>query len=102
MLYGDYPVLKVFPTHFTNLLTENSSSGKESDARDLEWGFSSNKNQKGLPMILEINPKHPEPRKIKQVVEVLANGGIIAYPTDTTMALAAISLTRNHRERSTS
>src|SRR5512136_1667334 len=34
-------------------------------------------------MILEINPKHPEPRKIKQVVEVLANGGIIAYPTDT-------------------
>jgi tRNA threonylcarbamoyl adenosine modification protein (Sua5/YciO/YrdC/YwlC family) len=34
-------------------------------------------------MILEINPLHPEPRKIKQVAEVLANGGIIAYPTDT-------------------
>ncbi|NTU48129.1 MAG: threonylcarbamoyl-AMP synthase [Syntrophobacteraceae bacterium] len=34
-------------------------------------------------MILEINPKHPEPRKIKKVVEVLADGGIIAYPTDT-------------------
>ena len=34
-------------------------------------------------MIQEMNPKHPEPRKIKQVVEVLANGGIIAYPTDT-------------------
>ncbi len=34
-------------------------------------------------MILEINPKHPEPRKIKKVVEVLAEGGIIAYPTDT-------------------
>lgn len=34
-------------------------------------------------MILEINPQHPEPRKIKQVVEVLTNGGIIAYPTDT-------------------
>ncbi|MGC9965627.1 MAG: L-threonylcarbamoyladenylate synthase [Syntrophobacteraceae bacterium] len=34
-------------------------------------------------MILEINPKHPEPRKIKQVVEILANGGIIVYPTDT-------------------
>jgi len=34
-------------------------------------------------MILEINAKHPEPRKIKQVAEVLANGGIIAYPTDT-------------------
>jgi len=34
-------------------------------------------------MILEINSTHPEPRKIKQVVEVLENGGIIAYPTDT-------------------
>lgn len=34
-------------------------------------------------MILEINPKHPEPRKIKKVVEVLTGGGIIAYPTDT-------------------
>lgn len=34
-------------------------------------------------MILEINPKHPEPRKIRQVADVLANGGIIAYPTDT-------------------
>lgn len=34
-------------------------------------------------MILEISSQHPEPRKIKQVVEVLANGGIIAYPTDT-------------------
>jgi tRNA threonylcarbamoyl adenosine modification protein (Sua5/YciO/YrdC/YwlC family) len=34
-------------------------------------------------MILEINPQHPEPRKIKQIVEVLTNGGIIAYPTDT-------------------
>ncbi len=34
-------------------------------------------------MILEINPRHPEPRKIKKVVEVLSTGGIIAYPTDT-------------------
>lgn len=34
-------------------------------------------------MILEINPTHPEPRKIKQVIDVLANGGIITYPTDT-------------------
>ena len=34
-------------------------------------------------MILEINSEHPEPRKIKQVAEILANGGIIAYPTDT-------------------
>lgn len=39
--------------------------------------------RKGLPMILEINSEHPEPRKIKQVAEILVNGGIIAYPTDT-------------------
>jgi tRNA threonylcarbamoyl adenosine modification protein (Sua5/YciO/YrdC/YwlC family) len=34
-------------------------------------------------MILEVNPDHPEPRKIKKVVETLLKGGIIAYPTDT-------------------
>ncbi|MCK8603225.1 L-threonylcarbamoyladenylate synthase [Desulfoferrobacter suflitae] len=34
-------------------------------------------------MILEMNSQHPEPRKIKQVAEILANGGVIAYPTDT-------------------
>jgi tRNA threonylcarbamoyl adenosine modification protein (Sua5/YciO/YrdC/YwlC family) len=34
-------------------------------------------------MILEINHKHPEPRKIKKIAEILAEGGIIAYPTDT-------------------
>ncbi len=34
-------------------------------------------------MILEINPRNPEPRKIKQVAEILAKGGVIAYPTDT-------------------
>jgi tRNA threonylcarbamoyl adenosine modification protein (Sua5/YciO/YrdC/YwlC family) len=34
-------------------------------------------------MLLEINPRHPEPRKIGKVVEILAKGGIIAYPTDT-------------------
>nr|WP_246041631.1 L-threonylcarbamoyladenylate synthase [Desulfoglaeba alkanexedens] len=36
-----------------------------------------------MPMILEVNPRHPEPRKIDKIAEVLANGGIIAYPTDT-------------------
>jgi len=34
-------------------------------------------------MILEINPNHPEPRKIKKIVDVLRSGGIIVYPTDT-------------------
>lgn len=33
-------------------------------------------------MILEVNPEHPQPRKIDQVVGVLRGGGLIAYPTD--------------------
>jgi len=34
-------------------------------------------------MLLRINTENPEMRKIKQAVEVLDNGGIIIYPTDT-------------------
>ncbi len=34
-------------------------------------------------MRIEINPQHPEPRKIERAVEVLRSGGVIAYPTDT-------------------
>ena len=34
-------------------------------------------------MLTEINPKNPQERLIRKVVEVLKNGGIIAYPTDT-------------------
>ncbi len=34
-------------------------------------------------MLVEINPKNPQPRKIEQVAEILRNGGVIAYPTDT-------------------
>lgn len=33
---------------------------------------------------LQINPLHPEPRKIERAVQVLEAGGTIAYPTDTT------------------
>lgn len=34
-------------------------------------------------MYLSIHPESPEPRKIKQVVERLQDGGVIIYPTDT-------------------
>ena len=34
-------------------------------------------------MILEINPQNPQKRLVRRAVEVLSNGGIIAYPTDT-------------------
>ncbi|MBW1737316.1 MAG: threonylcarbamoyl-AMP synthase [Deltaproteobacteria bacterium] len=34
-------------------------------------------------MVLSINPKNPQQRLINRVGEVLDNGGLIAYPTDT-------------------
>ncbi len=38
-------------------------------------------------MLLKINPDNPEGRKIRQVAETLAEGGIIIYPTDTVYGL---------------
>lgn len=34
-------------------------------------------------MLIRINPKNPQPRLVRKVVEVLNAGGVIAYPTDT-------------------
>ena len=34
-------------------------------------------------MVIEINPRSPEPRKIRRAVDALREGKIIAYPTDT-------------------
>jgi tRNA threonylcarbamoyl adenosine modification protein (Sua5/YciO/YrdC/YwlC family) len=38
-------------------------------------------------MLLKIYPENPNPKDIRQVVEVLKNGGIIVYPTDTVYGL---------------
>jgi tRNA threonylcarbamoyl adenosine modification protein (Sua5/YciO/YrdC/YwlC family) len=38
-------------------------------------------------MLVEVNPQHPEPRKIARAVQVLRDGGVVAYPTDTVYAL---------------
>jgi tRNA threonylcarbamoyl adenosine modification protein (Sua5/YciO/YrdC/YwlC family) len=38
-------------------------------------------------VLLEINPQHPEPRKVKRAVDALCAGEIIAYPTDTVYGL---------------
>ncbi len=43
----------------------------------------SNKGGKKKPPILAINPENPQQRLIRKVCEVLDQGGIIAYPTDT-------------------
>jgi tRNA threonylcarbamoyl adenosine modification protein (Sua5/YciO/YrdC/YwlC family) len=39
-------------------------------------------------MLISIHPKNPEPRKIKQVVDVLRNGGVVVIPTDTVYSFA--------------
>jgi tRNA threonylcarbamoyl adenosine modification protein (Sua5/YciO/YrdC/YwlC family) len=38
-------------------------------------------------MLLQINPAHPEPRKIARAVQIIEAGGIIGYPTDTVYGL---------------
>lgn len=38
-------------------------------------------------MLLQINPHNPQPRLISKVSELVRNGGVIAYPTDTTYGI---------------
>jgi len=38
-------------------------------------------------VLLEINPTHPEPRKIRRAVDALSAGEVIGYPTDTVYGL---------------
>lgn len=40
-----------------------------------------------MSQYFEIHPTHPQPRLIKQAVEIIARGGVIAYPTDSSYAL---------------
>lgn len=50
-------------------------------------------------MLLEVNAKHPEPRKLARAVQVLREGGVIAYPTDTVYALGCDITDRKAVER---
>src|SRR5678816_2279203 len=50
-------------------------------------------------MMLPLNADHPEPRKIRRAVEVLLDGGVITYPTDTVYALGCDCLSRRAVER---
>jgi tRNA threonylcarbamoyl adenosine modification protein (Sua5/YciO/YrdC/YwlC family) len=52
-----------------------------------------------LSALLEINPTHPEPRKIRQALEVLERGGLIAYPTDTVYGLGCDLMNKQAVER---
>ena len=50
-------------------------------------------------MLLEIDPKHPQPRLIAKVADILRNGGLIAYPTDTTYGIGCSIFNKKGVER---
>jgi tRNA threonylcarbamoyl adenosine modification protein (Sua5/YciO/YrdC/YwlC family) len=56
--------------------------------------------------LIEIHPKDPQPRRVEKVVEIIRNGGLIAYPTDSSYAFGchigdAKAISRIHRIRRT-
>ncbi len=50
-------------------------------------------------MLLSINPKNPEKRKIRQVAQELLKGAVIAYPTDTVYGVGCSILNKAAIER---
>lgn len=40
-----------------------------------------------MSQFIEIHPQNPQPRLIRQAVEITQSGGVIAYPTDSSYAL---------------
>jgi tRNA threonylcarbamoyl adenosine modification protein (Sua5/YciO/YrdC/YwlC family) len=50
-------------------------------------------------MLIPIDPLRPKPRIIEQVGEILINGGIIVYPTDTVYALGCTVGNKHGLER---
>ncbi|MBW2701230.1 MAG: threonylcarbamoyl-AMP synthase [Deltaproteobacteria bacterium] len=50
-------------------------------------------------MIVPINPTHPQPRLIRRVVEALAQGAVISYPTDTVYGIGCDIFSKSGIER---
>ncbi|UCG11400.1 MAG: threonylcarbamoyl-AMP synthase [Deltaproteobacteria bacterium] len=50
-------------------------------------------------MILEINSQNPQKRLVRRAVEILLDGGIIAYPTDTYYGIGCDIFNKNAIER---
>lgn len=49
--------------------------------------------------LLSIHPLNPEPRKINRVVDILQNGGVIIYPTDTIYGIGCDLMNKRAVER---
>lgn len=57
-----------------------------------------------MTQLIRIHPVNPQPRFINQVVDIIKNGGLIAYPTDSSYALGCYmgdkaAMERIHRLR---
>ncbi len=57
-----------------------------------------------MTQLIRIHPVNPQPRLINQVVDIVKNGGLIAYPTDSSYALGCYmgdkaAMERIHRLR---
>ncbi len=50
-------------------------------------------------MIMEMNPDHPQPRKVERIHEILLDGGIIAYPTDSVYGIGCDIFNRKAVDR---
>jgi tRNA threonylcarbamoyl adenosine modification protein (Sua5/YciO/YrdC/YwlC family) len=50
-------------------------------------------------MLLPIDPRHPEPRKVARAVEALEAGEVIGYPTDTVYGLGCDLLSKKGVDR---
>lgn len=50
-------------------------------------------------MVVSINPDNPQPRLIKQMVDILEEGGVIIYPTDTVYGIGCDITNKNAVER---
>ncbi|NJD91656.1 MAG: threonylcarbamoyl-AMP synthase [Geobacter sp.] len=50
-------------------------------------------------MLLAIKPDNPQQRLVRQVVDVLEKGGVIAYPTDTTYGIGCSIFSRKGVDR---
>jgi tRNA threonylcarbamoyl adenosine modification protein (Sua5/YciO/YrdC/YwlC family) len=49
--------------------------------------------------ILEVDPQHPQPRHVERAVKLLADGGLLAYPTDTYFGIGCDLFSKKAIER---
>ena len=52
-----------------------------------------------MSILISIHPENPQERYVKQVIEILHSGGVIAYPTDSGYALGCAVGNKNGLEQ---